>query len=316
MPFVYKYVLDGKPIYIGITGDADVYKRLRQHGRPGDNIVDRDGKLRKCKVYFCKVPTRNDAETFESILINKYKPEFNTAKNVSRDWVIYSGTHLVWKQAEYDKIWEPITPKVKPADLKPFRPKVQLADRNPSSSRISPAGSPSLATFSNNFEEARKNLIDPSVRLLGVKGLWNECMIAEYIVGGGFVDLMAVSVILCIVPLLPDMWPLINDKNASLSEYERRAMAVVKLAMEKLGLKIILYNDSISESSARRFLIEMIKDEERLRNLLDAAHEALKTLMRKHGEVFRNAPELLFEPMIHCIREKWNMPLEQKGATQ
>jgi hypothetical protein len=105
--YVYKYVLDGKPIYVGITSGKDVYGRLKQHGRSGDNIA-RAGwdELRKSKIFFYEVPDRNVADALETAMIREYMPKYNKAKTEYKwDGIPISYDSLKWEEADLDVVW-------------------------------------------------------------------------------------------------------------------------------------------------------------------------------------------------------------------
>ena len=73
--YVYMF-LDGSDnvVYVGSTGN--ISNRMYQHlnGRSGRFRFERPEKIR-----YCKLPSRNDAFIAETVLIQKYKPKYNTA---------------------------------------------------------------------------------------------------------------------------------------------------------------------------------------------------------------------------------------------
>ena len=105
--YVYKYVFDGKPIYVGITSGKDVYGRLKQHGRSGDNIA-RAGwsELRKSKIFFYEVPDRNVADALETAMIREYMPKYNRAKKGDK-WggIPINYESIRWEEADLDVVW-------------------------------------------------------------------------------------------------------------------------------------------------------------------------------------------------------------------
>lgn len=83
--WIYMYKLDGEVIYIGKT-DRNLIKRLRDHGRKGDNIPECAwNDLNKSEIYFAKMPSSKLADTYEWELINKYHPRYNVQKQESWD---------------------------------------------------------------------------------------------------------------------------------------------------------------------------------------------------------------------------------------
>ena len=102
---IYKYVYDGKIIYIG--------KANSKRGIPG-RIYDhaREDKfnpyLDKCKIYYIPLPTSAEVDGCEPLLINKYKPILNSQFNYSNKPIIDVESQLPkWK--DYDKAAKRIT---------------------------------------------------------------------------------------------------------------------------------------------------------------------------------------------------------------
>lgn len=80
MHYVYKYVYNNKIIYIGKT-DNSIIKRLRQHGKTGDNINEKYwNEINNSKIYYCKLANKYMCDVVESELIRRYKPKCNKAK--------------------------------------------------------------------------------------------------------------------------------------------------------------------------------------------------------------------------------------------
>lgn len=78
--YVYKYVLDNKIIYIG-KNDTDLYSRLNQHGRAGDNIPQEAwNEINKANIYYCKLANKIMSDVVESEMIRRYKPKYNKSK--------------------------------------------------------------------------------------------------------------------------------------------------------------------------------------------------------------------------------------------
>ena len=82
--YVYKYVLNDEIIYIG-KNDSDLPTRIKQHGKPGDNIP-REGwsEIRKASVFFIKLANAHMSDVVECELIRRYAPKYNIAG--TRSW--------------------------------------------------------------------------------------------------------------------------------------------------------------------------------------------------------------------------------------
>lgn len=97
MYYVYKYVLLGEIIYVGIT--KDLASRIdNQHATKYDNItVDALDELKKSDVYYVKCESLKEADFVESELITKYQPKYNIRKkedafsgfSIYLDWLLY-----------------------------------------------------------------------------------------------------------------------------------------------------------------------------------------------------------------------------------
>ena len=96
---LYKYVYDGKIIYIGMSLDS-IGKRIRAHSmekkfRP---------YLRESKIYWIKMNNDIEIKNAESLLINKYKPVLNGTDIQHEGYSIDIETLLdPWKEFEYEK---------------------------------------------------------------------------------------------------------------------------------------------------------------------------------------------------------------------
>lgn len=78
--YVYKYVLNGEILYIGKT-DGVLSRRLKQHGRKGDNIASEYwDEINKCDIYYISCANNIMSDVIESELIRRYKPKCNKAK--------------------------------------------------------------------------------------------------------------------------------------------------------------------------------------------------------------------------------------------
>ena len=89
--YVYRYISNGKTVYVGITNN--LRKRVKQHQK------DKLGTLQNPVIeYFC-VPTRCEAEILETYLINAYKTYryFNVAKASTDKVSIFESVHFPWK---------------------------------------------------------------------------------------------------------------------------------------------------------------------------------------------------------------------------
>lgn len=76
--YVYKFLNeDGDVVYIGSTGN--ITKRMYKHFHDKDNGKMKTREYKSVKnVSFCETKSRNDAYILEIVLIQKYKPEYNT----------------------------------------------------------------------------------------------------------------------------------------------------------------------------------------------------------------------------------------------
>ena len=82
--YIYKYVYNNEIIYIGKT-DTNLIRRLKQHGKNGDNIDSKYwDKLNKSDIYYCYANNKTMCDVIESELIRRYKPICNKAKK--SDW--------------------------------------------------------------------------------------------------------------------------------------------------------------------------------------------------------------------------------------
>lgn len=80
--YVYKYVYNDEIIYIGKT-DASLTRRLKDHGKSGDNIDSKYwDKINKSDIYYCYANNNIMSDVIESELIRRYKPVCNKAKKV------------------------------------------------------------------------------------------------------------------------------------------------------------------------------------------------------------------------------------------
>ena len=78
--YVYKYVLNNEIIYIG-KNDTDLYSRLSQHGRSGDNIPrEAWDDINSSDIFYFETLDSNMSDFLESVLIHRHKPKYNSAK--------------------------------------------------------------------------------------------------------------------------------------------------------------------------------------------------------------------------------------------
>lgn len=83
--YVYKYVLDNEIIYIG-KNDTDLYSRLYQHGRSGDNIPQKAwDDINSSDIFYFETLDSNMSDFLESVLIHRHKPKYNSAKRGAWD---------------------------------------------------------------------------------------------------------------------------------------------------------------------------------------------------------------------------------------
>ena len=87
--YVYKYVYDGKIVYIG-KNDTDLETRINQH-----KLEDKFRPYLKSDIYYIELANAIMSDVIESELIRRYKPKLNVAK--MSDW---SGLEFIepeWK---------------------------------------------------------------------------------------------------------------------------------------------------------------------------------------------------------------------------
>ena len=100
--YVYKYVLNDEIIYIG-KNDTDLYSRLNQHGKPGDNIEEYGwDEINQSTIYYIELANSTMSDVVESELIRRYKPKYNKAKN--SEWDGLSFIEPKWKICNSDMI--------------------------------------------------------------------------------------------------------------------------------------------------------------------------------------------------------------------
>ena len=100
--YVYKYVLNDEIIYIG-KNDTDLYSRLNQHGKPGDNIEEYGwDEINQSTIYYIELANSTMSDVVESELIRRYKPKYNKAKN--SEWDGLSFVEPKWKICNSDMI--------------------------------------------------------------------------------------------------------------------------------------------------------------------------------------------------------------------
>lgn len=90
MNYVYKYVSDGKIIYIGKC-DREIYKRIEEHKRE-KKFKPFQGNV---QIYYASVANSTMSDVVESELIRRYKPELNVAK--MSDWAGIEFVEPEWK---------------------------------------------------------------------------------------------------------------------------------------------------------------------------------------------------------------------------
>ena len=95
--YVYKYVHNNEIIYIG-KNDTDLYSRLRQHGKYGDNIPEEGwDEINNSDIFYCELPNAIMSDVVESELIRRYKPKYNKAK--MSEWCGIGFVEPEWKKA-------------------------------------------------------------------------------------------------------------------------------------------------------------------------------------------------------------------------
>lgn len=90
MNYVYKYVFDGKIIYIGKC-DREIYKRIEEH----KNEKKFKPFIGNVQIYYASVANSTMSDAVESELIRRYKPELNVAK--MSDWDGIEFVEPKWK---------------------------------------------------------------------------------------------------------------------------------------------------------------------------------------------------------------------------
>lgn len=85
--FIYKYVKDGKIIYLGKTKRA-LNKRINEHKK---DLPD------GCDVFYFECKSESDMNIAELFLIDKYKPIYNKDCNSSDTQTSYSFVEPEWK---------------------------------------------------------------------------------------------------------------------------------------------------------------------------------------------------------------------------
>ena len=99
--WVYKYELDGVPLYIGKHTGATLSSRLNAHGRKGDNIDPKYwDRLKASKIYFFKCANSIMADVVESELIRRHKPLANIAKK--GHWKGLDFPDIAWEEYALD----------------------------------------------------------------------------------------------------------------------------------------------------------------------------------------------------------------------
>lgn len=95
--YVYKYVCNNEIIYIG-KNDTDLYSRLRQHGKCGDNIPEEGwDEINNSDIFYCELPNVTMSDVVESELIRRYKPKWNKAK--MSEWCGIGFAEPEWERA-------------------------------------------------------------------------------------------------------------------------------------------------------------------------------------------------------------------------
>lgn len=74
---IYKYVLNGKIIYIGLS--TNLPERIKNHNQDKKDPISHIAN--SCDIYYFCCKTKQQMEHLEYILINKYHPEYNSKDN-------------------------------------------------------------------------------------------------------------------------------------------------------------------------------------------------------------------------------------------
>lgn len=99
--YVYKYVYKDEIIYIG-KNNTNLYDRLKNHGKPGDNIPEEAWEeINSSDIFYCELANSIMSDVVESELIRRYKPKYNRAKK--SDWSGLGFVEPEWKKFEIDK---------------------------------------------------------------------------------------------------------------------------------------------------------------------------------------------------------------------
>ena len=83
--YVYKYVENKEPVYVGKTTDLD--RRIKAHTK--DKLANFHGE-----IYYFDCPNETAMNSWEYCLINKYHPKYNVALKRA-DTIINSASSLV-----------------------------------------------------------------------------------------------------------------------------------------------------------------------------------------------------------------------------
>lgn len=95
--YVYKYVYNNEIIYIG-KNDTNLYSRLKQHGKCGDNIPEEGwDEINNSDIFYCELANATMSDVVESELIRRYKPKYNKAKMSEWSGVLF--VEPEWKKA-------------------------------------------------------------------------------------------------------------------------------------------------------------------------------------------------------------------------
>lgn len=155
--YVYKYVFDGKIVYIG-KNDTNLINRIYQHTL--------EPKFRECKeaeIYYAELGNSTESTVMEMLLINKYKPRLNVT-------FVQDGLSIDFQEPEWIKY-----------DAKDFKnyfdAKAGLSDRSrsPDSDCVPAWLEDSHPVFSKKYEWATSKVLHGTCRICGA--------ISENIVG-------------------------------------------------------------------------------------------------------------------------------------
>lgn len=125
---VYKYVYDNNIIYIG-KADAGLEKRIRQHGKKGDNIPKEAWpEINKARIFYTVLSGSNMTDIVERELIRRYTPKYNVQFK-SKEWDGLPIGEMEWH--EYERYGKSHAKKNTHKRFEPFTSTNELHESDP-----------------------------------------------------------------------------------------------------------------------------------------------------------------------------------------